>query len=99
MPTRLVSAALLALLVASCQPYVYERDEFNRERTDFGRDRTDRAAVDICYFTKKTTPQDLLALAESECAKFGKTARYQYSDVLECPVVTPLRARFTCEAR
>ena len=99
MPTRLASAALLALFVAACQPYVYELNEFNRERPDFGRERTDRAAVDICYYTAKTTPQDLLAVAESECGKFGKTARYQYSDVLECPMVTPLRARFTCEAR
>ena len=98
MPLRLAFAAVLAVLLAACQPYVYDVGEFDRDREDFGRDRTDRSAVDVCYATRGTSAQNLLTLAEAECAKFGKTARYQHSDVLECPVVTPFRARFVCQA-
>jgi hypothetical protein len=101
MTIRPACAVILLALMAACQqqPYIYEIGEFNRERADFGRERTDRTEVDVCYVTRNTTPQDLLATAEAECAKFGKTARYRYSDVLECPMVTPLRARFACEGR
>jgi hypothetical protein len=97
MPLRLACAAVLAVLLAACQPYVYEVGEFNRERADFGRERTDIATVDVCYATRSTSAQNLLTLAEAECGKFGKTARYQYSDVLECPLATPFRARFACQ--
>lgn len=94
-----VSVLLCATLLGACQPYVYEADEFNRERSDFGREKTDRTEVNICYFTRVTTPQDVLAMAESECAKFGKTARYQYSQTGECPLSTPTLGHFSCVAR
>lgn len=97
MPVRLALAAALVAVVAACQPYIHDPDEFNRERADFGRPPKDRAEVNVCYATRSTSPQDLLAMAEAECAKYGKSARYRYSDVLECPMATPLRARFACE--
>jgi hypothetical protein len=89
----------LSTLLGACQPYIYEPDEFNRERADFGRERTDRTEVSICYFTRTTTPQDILAMAEGECAKFGKTARYLYSQTGECPLSTPTLGHFACTAR
>ena len=99
MPIRFAYAAVLALAVAACEPYIHQAEEFNRDRKDFGRELKDRTEVDVCYYTRTTSPQDLLAMAEAECGKFSKTARYRYSDVLECPMATPLRARFFCEAR
>lgn len=92
-----LAAALFLALVAACQPYIHDPAEFNRDQPNFRRPLTDRTHVDVCYATRKTTPQDLLALAEAECAKFNKVAHYRYSDVLECPMATPLRARFTCD--
>lgn len=99
MPLSFASAAAVVLLLSACQPYVYEVGEFNREREDFGREPADRTNVDVCYATRSTSPQELLGRAEAECAKFGKMARYRHSDVLECALATPFRARFACEAR
>jgi hypothetical protein len=97
MLVRLACAVVLLAVATACQPYIYDPQEFNREREDFGRAPADRSEVDVCYATKSTSAQDLLAMAEAECAKYGKAARYRYSDVLECPMATPLRARFACE--
>ena len=88
---------VLLAVATACQPYIHDPQEFNRELPTFGREPTDRNAVDVCYATKSTSAQDLLAIAEAECAKYGKAARYRHSDVLECPMMTPLRARFACE--
>jgi hypothetical protein len=97
MTVRFACLVVLAAVLTACQPYIHDEQEFNRELATFGRAPTDRANVDVCYVTRNTSAQDLLAMAEAECTKYGKTARYRYSDVLECPMATPLRARFTCE--
>jgi hypothetical protein len=89
-------ALLGALLAGSCDPYVYNPREFDRTDPNFGHEVVDRSSVQICYSVANTSPQDILALAEAECSKFGKTATYTYTDVLECPVATPNRARFSC---
>jgi hypothetical protein len=86
-------------LLGACAPYIYDPDEFNRERADFGRELKDRTGVDVCYFTKATTPQDILAMAEAECAKFNKTAKYLYSEIGICPMATPTLGHFSCVAR
>jgi hypothetical protein len=97
--TILIACLALSVFVAACQPYIYEPDEFNRERADFGKELKDRTTVDICYFTRTTAPQDILAMAEAECAKFGKTARYINSEVGTCPLATPTLGHFNCVAR
>ena len=95
-----VFVLLIACGLGACQqPFVYEASEFNRNSANFGRPLQDRTSVDICYATRTTTPQDLLATAEAECGKFNKSARYIYSDVLVCPMTTPLRAHFSCDPR
>jgi hypothetical protein len=94
---RTVMIALLgALLVGSCDPYVYDPKEFDRTDKNFGHDIVDRTGVQICYNVGTSTPQDVLAMAEAECSKFGRTASYNYTDVLECPIATPNRAMFSC---
>ncbi len=95
---------ILTILVActalnACAPYIYQEDEFNRDRKGFGQEPTDRSTVDICYFTRNTAPQDILAMAEAECAKFGKTARYTHSEIGLCPLATPTLGHFNCVAR
>jgi len=95
---RILTILVTCAALGACQPYIYQPDEFNREREDFGRELKDRKTVEICYFTRNTAPQDILAMAEAECAKFGKTARYTYSEVGECPLATPTMGRFNCVA-
>jgi len=96
---RILTVLIACTALNACAPYVYEADEFNRERKDYGKELTDRSIVDICYFTRNTAPQDILAMAEAECAKFGKTARYTYSEIGICPLATPTLGHFNCVAR
>ena len=88
-----------AILLTACSPYIYDPQEYNRDRADYGRPLKDRTQVRICYFTRTTTPQDILAMAEAECGKFNKSARYVNTQVGECPLATPALANFACEAR
>jgi hypothetical protein len=97
--TILLACAALATGLGACAPYIYQPEEFNRERADYGKELKDRTSVDICYFTRNTAPQDILAMAEAECAKFGKTARYRYSEVGICPLATPTLGYFHCVPR
>lgn len=99
MTVRLAALAICISALSACASYIYDPQEFDRERPDFGRELKDRAEVNICYFTRASSPQDILAMAEAECAKFNKTARYQYSEIGECPLATPTLGRFACVPR
>ncbi len=99
-PLRISLLLALLMPLAACEaPYIYDPEEYNRERADFGHDRKDRTELKICYLTRTTTPQDILAMAEAECGKFGKSARYLNSQMGECPMATPTLANFVCERR
>jgi len=96
---RLFLLAALVPLLGACSdtaPYIYNADEFNRDSPNFGKEPTDIDNVAICYNKSSTTPQDLLALAESACTKFGKTAVFKKQDIFECPLLTPAQAHFSC---
>jgi len=92
---------LLPLVLFGCSgslaPYIHNPDEFNRDSPNFAKELTDISSVAICYNGSATTPKDLLALAESACAKFGKVAKFGHQDLLQCPLMTPARAFFRCE--
>lgn len=89
--------ALTALGACSLPaPYVYKASEFNRELKDFGKDPKDRKSVGICYNKKNTTPRQIVKLAQDECAKYHKTARFSGQKRLECPILTPMEAIFFC---
>ncbi len=94
-------ALLLPLILFGCSgglsPYVHNPDEFNRDSPSFAKEPTDLAQVAICYNGSSSTPQDILALAESTCAQFGKIARFDHQDLLQCSLLTPARAFFQCE--
>lgn len=93
----------LAASVGGCgstQPYVYNKEEFNRDSRDFGKEPKDRKSVSICYSKYSTTPQDLLNLAQETCGKYNRVARFKgHGLFLTCPLFTPALAEFACDRR
>lgn len=95
------AASLLLSMVAACaapEPFVYHRDEFNRELPTFRQEPTTISSVVVCYGTRGTTPADVIELAAAECARYGKQARFSYQDYFICPLMTPVSAHYACEA-
>ena len=92
------SLVLLAALggCANMPPYVYNPAEFDRESEDFGRDPTDITDVTICYSRRATTMETVEAMAQGECARFQKVARFEDVSFLACPLFTPEGAFFKC---
>lgn len=90
------SAAILGLAACGGAPYVDSRREAGQTST-VGASTPDRVA--ICYSSQSTTPQEVLELAESECAKTGRTAQFSSQDIAACSVSTPTRAFFSCVAK
>jgi len=78
-------------------PYVYRYQEFERKQVDFGKEPADRRSVGICYNKRNATPEQVVELARAECAKYGKVARFSHQKRLECPILTPAEAVFTCD--
>ena len=90
---------LAAWVLSACSneaPYIHNPDEFNRESANFAKELEDRDNLSICYNKRSTTVQDLLAMAQAECGKFGKEAVFDKHDFLQCPLTTPARAKFLC---
>ena len=88
-----------AFAAAGCSrppPYVFNKDEFNREAVSFGKEPTDIKSVIVCYNRRGSTPQQILDLAGAECGKFGKVAKFYRQDLKRCPLFTPVSAYFFC---
>lgn len=98
--TALMASFLVAAIsLGGCsnqQAYIYKADEFNRDSPTFNKDPVDRENVQICYNKLATNVDELLQMAATECGRYGKTARFQGHDYLECPLTTPARATFAC---
>ncbi len=95
----LFAVAFVAFALSGCAdqaPYIHNPSEFNRQSPNFAKEIKDREGVNICYNKRSTTVQDLLAMAQAECGKFGKEALFQKHDYLQCPITTPARAIFKC---
>ncbi|QLH40244.1 MAG: hypothetical protein HWD60_16665 [Defluviicoccus sp.] len=96
-----VLGILLVLAAAGCgatDPYIYKFDEFNRGAKDFNVPVTDRDSVTICYNGVGTTDAQIARMAETECEQFGKVALRQLETFGNCPMFTPVEARFACLA-
>ena len=93
-----LAAIVLFFVLSACagEPYVYRADEFNRAASTFKVEPKDSSAVIICYSSRNTTPERVRALAEQECARFGKKARISEQRFGECPLGTPATATFQC---
>ena len=83
----------LGLSACGGTPYVDSRREAGQTGA-VGNSTLDRVA--ICYSSPGTTPQELLKMAESECAKTGRTARFSHQERIACNLSTPTRAFFSC---
>jgi hypothetical protein len=55
--------------------------------------------VAICYSSNATTPRALLRMANAECAKTGRVARFDGQDQGACVLLAPTRAFFKCVDR
>ena len=76
--------------------FVLNPDEFDRNSSDFAKEPTDFETVTICYARRVTSQQEVTRMAQAECAKINKTARFDTLGFLECPILTPGGARFDC---
>lgn len=89
------------LVLGACvtkEPYVHNAGEFNRDSPNFAQGIKDRSSVEICYNKKSTTPAKILAVADIECAKFGKRAVFKRHNTLTCSIAAPAQAVFYCLA-
>lgn len=91
-----VVVALLATAACSSPPYVYYFDEFDRRRAGYGQDRTTLSEIVVCYNAKATRPDEIVRLAEEECAKVDMKARFTRSGYDACPLLTPAGAHYAC---
>lgn len=91
-----VVVALLATAACSAPPYVYYADEFDRHRKNFGQDPKVITEIVVCYNAKATRPDEIVRLAEEECASVGRKATFLRSGYEICPLLTPAGAHYTC---
>ena len=95
-PIRAMLAGLVAILtLAGCgtAPFVDGRREAG-QTTPVGVSTPDRVAV--CYSSQSATPAQVIALAETECAKTNRRAQFDGQDPLRCALLAPTRAFFKC---
>jgi hypothetical protein len=78
---RLAALAVLAAL-AGCGPAFVDVSEPER--------------VAICYNKATIDPQDLLAMASVECAKYGGRAQLRDQTLFYCPAFSPVMMEFSC---
>lgn len=94
--TLSVLIACAVAFTACGAPYVYKKDEFDRESDSFGKEPADRDFVTICYSHWESTPERALEIANEECSKFGKKARFADQRFGSCPLSTLVEATFAC---
>ena len=94
----LAIAGVLLPSISGCggQPYIHLAKQYNRESETFLKNITDRDDVTICYAKRKTTPGVISQMAETECRRYGKIARFQKQTFQTCPLATPIAAVFDC---
>lgn len=89
-------APVLLLNACTSAPYVDARREAG-QTAPVGTSTPD--VVAICYSSRKATPEEVLKLAESECAKTGRTARMESEVSWSCTLAAPTRAFYRCVAK
>lgn len=87
----------LLLLLSACgtAPYVDSRREAG-QRTPVGSSTSD--VVAICYSSQSATPEEIFKLAESECAKTGRTPVLAEQTDWSCTLLAPTRIFYRCTA-
>ncbi len=95
---RFFGIGLAAAALSGCalaEPHVYRAGEFDR-RTFAKSVAAIPGEVQVCYAAKGTTPDQVVRLAEDECAKYSKSAQFIRNEFLNCPLSTPITARYYC---
>ena len=94
---QILAVFLACGLFGGCasDPFIDGRREAGSTRP-LGPSTVNRVA--ICYNSRSTTPEAVMQLAESECAKTDRVPRYDGEDILDCSLVNPTRAYFRCVA-
>ena len=102
---RFIIIALLLGLVPTLggcakdfEPYVYKPGEFNRESPNFAKEPSDIAQVVVCYGRLWSKPEEVSQVAEAECAKVGKKARFVRQGFDRCSLALPISAYYSCVA-
>ncbi len=96
--TAILLAVGLAAALGGCaraEPYVYRAAEFDR-RVLGKAPVTVPGEIQVCYSKLGTNPDEVVRLAEEECAKYGKSAQFIGNEIYQCPVSTPIAARYYC---
>ncbi|MBO6520532.1 MAG: hypothetical protein JJ900_08700 [Rhodospirillales bacterium] len=98
---KLPVLGIVLLGVAACSgapAYVDKPYEINRENADFpeGPPIVHGSQVTICYKKSGTTPAQIRALAEEECARGNLNATFTEQTYSLCPLLTPTAAVFSC---
>lgn len=92
---KALAALALCLFLGGCgvKPFVDGRREAG-QTTMVGVSNPDRVA--ICYSSQSSSPAEVRALAQAECAKTDRVATFDGQDSFECALLAPARAYFKC---
>lgn len=96
--SAILLAVGLAVALGGCsraEPYVYRTAEFDR-RVLGKAPVAVPGEVQVCYSKMGTSPDEVVRLAEEECAKYGKSAQFIGNEIYQCPLSTPITARYYC---
>lgn len=77
-------------------PYVLNPNEFNRDSPDYAEGPKDVSNFTICYNKRGATPKEVQKMAVNHCAEYKKTVDFIGQNYQECPLATPVGARFVC---
>jgi len=91
----LVLPAALGGCAQPAEPYVFQSDEFNRRQLPKTSAVIPRE-IKICYSARTTSPDAVVRLAEEECAKYSKAPQFVKNEIYNCPLSTPVSARYYC---
>ena len=98
---RIAAVALSAAVIVGCQyptPYVFTEREFDRSSADFNKELPNRDSVAICMSPFADPSESVVALAEAECQKYGKSVRFVERRFGKCPLLIASAATFQCVA-
>lgn len=94
----LLVVGLAAAILGGCsraEPYVFRTAEFDR-RVLGKVPVAVPGEIQVCYSKMGTSPDEIVRLAEEECAKYGKSAQFIGNEIYQCPLSTPTTARYYC---
>ncbi|MFN3075607.1 MAG: hypothetical protein ABT940_01770 [Alphaproteobacteria bacterium] len=87
------TVAVFQLIVTSCAPAPFI-DHENTGSMRLSRDLPDH--VMVCYNSSSSSPAEVITLAQEECGRAGKKAKFLRQTYFQCRLLTPTRAEFTC---